>query len=71
MAHSKIDNLSDGLQIQYGFVVSDPRNQTEKEMVIYFAKESKVQEILLGVREAIYDIFYRNPWDPKPTVVQS
>ena len=71
MAHSKIDNLSDGLQIQHGFVVSDPRNQTEKEMVIHFAKESKVQEMLLGVREAIDDIFYRNPWEPKPTAAQS
>ena len=62
LAHSDIDELSNGLKIQRGWVATDPENESEKQILIRFAMESNVENLLFPVRDALHDVFDRAKW---------
>lgn len=85
MAHSNIGNLAIGAKLQIQQVVLtkpgisegtwsdqfEPRDQVELEIAASLAAEAKTGNLFLNVREALYDIFDRNPWKPKQPCAQS
>lgn len=79
MAHSNIENLSAGVKLQVQKAVLtqsginggtwsekfDPQHLHEHETAASLSAESKAGDLFLRVRKAIYDIFDRNPWEPR------
>ena len=85
MAHSNIGKLAAGKKLQIQQTISTdlgvaerewskkflPQNQDEREIAADLSAEKKTKRIYLRVREAMYDIFDRNPRELKESDARS